>query len=357
MARLIFGISRKKRDYTDDIPSNERPTPVSDESPAELTEAPAAFGGAQPGSPGAEPKPKTGMRSGPGASEEPRGGAEETPAEETSASAADDDGYDLDAGLSDFYTRLRNRLRSYGVTSIPGFDELYGLFESFLRPAIDAAINARVKRGRSNMAELDADAYARGMGGSSYISSMKAREQDDVDSDISGLEGQYASSMSEYFYKAISAMQELEADMQKTRMNIAAQKAIAMAKLNASGGGKSGKSGKSGSGKQQTAYGHTKNGAYFDGTWYDGDFSYLSSGAGYNDYAGYLQSLTPAQRYLFFTSSQRTWRMRRWQVQYNLPQVDYMDLYSAYMPESGWADGFTSVPKGGGRPKWPNELY
>lgn len=349
---MIFGFSRKKRELVDDIPSDERPEAAEQGSKPDpvrerAEDAPAAFGGAPEGSSGAEGYGKRGAPS----AEQSASAPEQEPREE---GAEPEDDYDLDAGLSDFYTRLRNRLRSYGITSIPAFSELYGLFESFLRPAIDAAINARVRRGRSNMAELDADAYARGMGGSSYITSMKAREQDDVDSDISGLEGQYAASMSEYFYKALSAMQELEADMQKTRMNIASQQAMLNARLNAQGGSGGG-SGRSGSGSRPKAWGHNKNGAYFDGKWYDGDFSYLSSGAGYNDYEAYLKGLSPAERYLFFTSDQRAWRMRRWQVQYNMTEIDYMDLYSAYMPKGG-RPGLTP-PKGGGGPKWPNMLY
>ena len=242
------------------------------------------------------------------------------------------------------------------MSNIPSFNELYGLFESFLRPSIEEAISARNRRGRQNMAELDADAYARGMGGSSYLSSVKARERANAAADITALEGKYTSSMAEYLYKAISSMQQMEAEMRKTQMTIAAEKAQLNAKLRAEAklqeerlkaqaalaNGKSGKSGKSGrsgktgkSGKDSdtgSKWGHTSKGAWFDGVWYDGDFSYLKKKYGYDDYAGYLGSLTPSERYLFFTSSSREWRMRRWQVQYNLPQVDYMDLYSSYMP-------------------------
>lgn len=366
MARLIsrFGL-RKRREYTDDIPVNERREAALGGYPE--AQDPAAVGGAFAGSPEeAAPKPAYVPRSGAADSQTdsvteestaPQSGSADAAPQEASAQSGTE--YDLDAGLSELYTNLYNKLRSYGVTSIPSFDALFGLFESFLRPSIDAAIAARMKRGRTNMAELDADAYARGMGGSSYISSMRSREQDDVDSDILGLEGQYAASMSEYLYKALNAMQELEADFRKTQMNIAAQRELTRMQINAAnarasahGSGKG--SGKS-SGKSTAAYGHTKNGAYFDGTWYDGDFSYLQSNATYNDYAGYLRSLTPAQRYLFFTSDQRTWRMRRWQVQYNLPQIDYLDLYSEYMT-SGSVPSIPKPPKGV-RPKWPNMLY
>lgn len=292
-------------------------------------------------------------------------GTQQTAVTETTS----DNDYDFDKSLSEFYTQLYNKLRSYGITSIPTFDSLYGLFASFLRPAIDSAIAARNARGRQNMAELDADAYARGMGGSSYISSMKAREQDDVNSDIISLEGQYSASMSEYLYKALSSMQQIESEMERTRMTIAAQQAAALARASASGGGSGrsgrsgGSSGKSSSGKSGSSskYGHNSKGAYFDGVWYSGNFSYLKSNASYNDYANYLNGLSASERYLFFTSNQRTWRMRRWQVQYNMPEIDYNDLYAAYMTTGGSSGGgggsYVHYGPGGNNPRWTATPY
>ena len=103
---------------------------------------------------------------------------------------------------------------------------------------------------------------------------------------------------------------------------------------------------------QQSGYGHNNSGAWFDGAWYDGDFSYLENPAGYNDYASYIESLTPGQVYLLFTSSKREWRMRRWQMQYNLPRVDYEELYSTYFVFPG-----TGGAAGGGDANWREMLY
>lgn len=287
----------------------------------------------------------------------PRGGSSQSGSSSSSGSASSNGsgsssgssgGYSGD--FSAFYDKLAGKLRSYGVTGIPSYSELYSLFASFLRPSVDAAITARQKQGRTNAAELDADAYARGMGGSSYLTSMKAREQDAAASDIAALEGRYTASMAEYLYKAVSAMQQLESEMAKTRMQLAAQKQIAYAKLSAQeraaalkNSGKSGKSGRSSKEEETAHWGHNSKGAYFDGKWYEGDFSYLKKKYSYSDYAGYLNTLSAAERYLFFTSNSREWRIRRWQVQYNLAEVDYNDLYSAYMPKSGGAR-----PGGGG---------
>lgn len=277
-------------------------------------------------------------------------------------------GYDIDRGLSELYDALHDKLKSYGITSIPSFEALYGLFESFLRPSVDEAIKARDRRARESMAETDADAYARGMGSSSYISSMKNRQREAADTDVIKLEGEYSSAMAEYLYKALSAMQQMESELERTRMTLAAQREAALisAAARASSGSKSssgsGRSGRAkstgGSGSSAKAetdevpYGHNKNGAYFDGKWYNGDYSYLSSNATYNQYASYLKGLSSSERYLFFTSDQRTWRLRRWQVQYNLPQSDYNDLYSEFM--TGGSSSGSAVYYGptGGVERW-----
>lgn len=267
---------------------------------------------------------------------------------------AGESGYDFDSSFSEFYDRLLKKLNSYGITGIPGFDELYGLIESFLRPAIDAAIAERNRAGRKNLAELDADAYARGMGGSSYLSSVKAREQDAAASDVMALEGKYTQAVGEYLYKALSEMQKLEADISKLRMSLAASSGRSSGR---SAGGSSADSVSSGNGENDlrinselgyVPYGHDKRGAFFDGVWYDGDFSYFEKSYNYSDYANYLEGLTPSERYLFFTSNSNEWRRRRWQVQYNLPQVDYLDLVARFM-RSGVSGG---SPGGNGGSKW-----
>ena len=328
------------------LPANERPVYENDERPFSLR---GEGGGAE------QNTPRTGLHNGQSdeAQQPPAGAvtpdnadAPELPAESGRNAPTV---YDLDEGLTQYYDRLYERLQAYGVTSIPTLEALYGLFESFLRPSIEEAIRQRRRQGETNMAELDADAYSRGMGGSSFLSSVKAREQDDIADDVMGLEAKYSANMAEYLYKALTAMQELEASLAKTAMQYAGS----------SGSGRSGYgSGRSGSSASASAsaeeggygYGHTKNGAYFDGVWYEGDFSYLENPSLYNDYARYIAGLTPGQVYLLFTSNKREWRMRRWQMQYNLPQVDYNELYDTYfvLPTGGG---------GGGSTTWQQMLY
>ncbi len=338
----------KPRDRWDDVPPNERPVPVADGGPgvprmsADSPKAEATH--AYPKEPDKPEKPGVPKR------DEPGDGADDAgEAQESGGSHAG-----FESLYSDFYDRLYDALRSYGVTNIPAFNELYGLLESFLRPAIDAAIAGRERQARANMAELDADAYARGMGGSSYLSSVKAREQDAAASDVIALEGKYSAAMGEYLYKALAAMQDMEKAFRLAEMSLSASS------HSGSGGHGSGGHGGGGEGGGEDGrlhsdlgyvpYGHTSEGAYFDGVWYDGDFSYLEKPYTYSDYLKYLNTLSPRELDLFFHSDERQWRVKRWQLQYNLAQVDYLDLVARF--------GSIRIPGGpGGGSPWTQELY
>ncbi len=384
MAGFIYKIrNRRQKDHVDDVPGGERPrydtdsggsfAPAGSPSPElmrptagkrrELPSYPSGkglrrgapkLGYASPDETASEPVNASEGAPKPYSYAQPKSGAlpKEAPAETGNGSdSAADSGeteYDTSAAISDFYNKLYNKLRAYGIADIPSFSELYGLFESFLRPAIDAAIAQRQKTGRANKAELDADAYARGMGGSSYLSSMKARENDNAAADVAALEGKYSASMAEYLYKAVETMQKIESELAKTRMTIAAARASTGRSGRKSSKGKSNKTETPSGQGSRMPYGHNKNGSYFDGAWYDGDFSYLDKDYTYVDYARYLNGLSPSERYLFFTSNNREWRIRRWQVQYNLPQVDYWDLYDRFMPHQTTGGGEESMHVQGG---------
>ena len=58
----------------------------------------------------------------------------------------------------------------------PSRAEIQADVAASLRPATDQAIETRRAQGESNMAELDADAASRGMGASTYGTSVKQRE-------------------------------------------------------------------------------------------------------------------------------------------------------------------------------------
>ena len=104
----------------------------------------------------------------------------------------------------DVYQALLNTL-SLPQISNQEFDAqgLYELLTTILRPAIDQAIAGRIGQSEANIAELEADAFSRGMGGSTYLSSMHQRELMAAQSDISELESQYASAIAQQLYNAM----------------------------------------------------------------------------------------------------------------------------------------------------------
>lgn len=118
---------------------------------------------------------------------------------------------------------------------------------SWLRPAYEQAVLKREERTRAIGAELDADAIARGMGTSTYVTDVKARQLSDEAEDILSLESEYGAKLME----EVSAMEEndrqraLETDMFNTeraqqayeKAFAAAQKLYAAYRTGGSGGG------------------------------------------------------------------------------------------------------------------------
>lgn len=119
--------------------------------------------------------------------------------------------------FEDYYDRLIETLESYGVKmTLPTLDELYGQLEAFLRPSADAAIRERKAYGETALAELDADAYARGMGNSSYLTNMKYREYEDIARDIAELEAKYDAEAAEYLYDITSEINDIQLKFAET---------------------------------------------------------------------------------------------------------------------------------------------
>lgn len=69
---------------------------------------------------------------------------------------------------------------------------------AWLRPGYDQAIANRQTQTQTNKANLDADAIARGMGASTYVTDVKNRQQNAEASDIAALEADYGSALAKY---------------------------------------------------------------------------------------------------------------------------------------------------------------
>ena len=66
-----------------------------------------------------------------------------------------------------------------------------------LRPYYDAAAQERQATALQNRAELDADAYSRGMGSSTWLTDKKSRESMAAASDIASINAQYGAALSQ----------------------------------------------------------------------------------------------------------------------------------------------------------------
>ena len=171
----------------------------------------------------------------------------------------------------------------------PDYDSLVELFEAYLRPTYDRAIENRQAAAQTSMAELDADAYSRGMGASTFVSSMREREQDDMNSDIAMLETEYASALSERLYEAMAAYSKLklEADIYN------AENALSASSTGRSTGSSSGR----GSGKTASAG---------SGTGMSGKVKF-----GFDECKSLLGKFSTSERYDFFMSGDPYWKQMR----------------------------------------------
>lgn len=120
------------------------------------------------------------------------------------------------AGLGRFMEQLQGMLNSPGISYTPQSESaLRAQLANALRPQVDAAIEARREMTRENTAALDVDAWARGMGKSTYLTDVKERQMDDEADDIARMEQEYASTLASLLMDAFQQERQrtLEAEM------------------------------------------------------------------------------------------------------------------------------------------------
>lgn len=265
-------------------------------------------------------------------------------------------------GFDDYYNRLVSTLKNYGVSmTLPSLDEIRAQLTAFLRPSVDAAIEARKDRGETVMAELDADAYSRGMGGSSYLSSMKSREQSGVSSDIASMESNYSSTIAQYLYNASNELQSIQAkfaqmalenaneqkrqkqqqafEMQKLRAQQAHDEKMRRLALQSKGGSTGGANAGKGSSRSSKGGSSNQTGAGERGFT---DKEYLDNYTGYSVFVG---SLSESDRNNLFNGKNAYWAELREEMMTNLTPALYQKLISAYAPKTGGGKGPGAAPR------------
>ncbi len=270
----------------------------------------------------------------------PRGGYSSGSGPASASGSAGSAGYEA-GSFDDYYNRLISALHSYGISmSLPTLDELYSQLSAFLRPSVDAAIENRRRYGDTAMAELDADAYSRGMGGSSYLSSMKNREQDSIARDIAQLESGYTSTLAEYLFNASKELQSIQAQFAAMQL----QHSYDMQKLYAqqhyqqqhssSGGSSHSVGAQAGGGSAQTG----------ENPYTDEEYA-----ANYSAYMVYFECISERERYDAFHSNLGYWAEIREDMRRCLTEEAYEQLRALYDPSysgSGHHSGRGSRPDG-----------
>lgn len=221
-----------------------------------------------------------------------------------------------------YYNAIRNSLSVPTVTvKAPSAGEVKDMWSGVLRPSADAAIERRNRAAEREMAEIDADAVSRGMGQSSYVTSVKARQMEEAQDDISDIEAQYGAALAEKIYDTLYKYDQMSLNAQQynAEAHAAAQKtALSMASdwynqylsqqnaaIAAAAKGGSSKSSKGGSGSKKSS---------------------LSR----EDYTEYVRNLTAEQRRQLFSSENSYWSSRREEIYSALGKTLYDSLKKKY---------------------------
>lgn len=214
----------------------------------------------------------------------------------------------------------------------PSRAEIQADVAASLRPATDQAIETRRAQGESNMAELDADAASRGMGASTYVTSVKQREMASTERDVALLESNYAAALAERVasYLQYYANLSLQAQMQNAQMQYNAQNAAASLasqwyaayqSANAAGSAASTVKRSAGSAKDDTAY-----------------FSMTPS-----EYEDFVMRMGQEDRILLFSSDATRWKESREELYDALGSSGYASLKAKAMPTQSRILGRTGV--------------
>ncbi len=103
------------------------------------------------------------------------------------------------------------------------------MIAEWLRPSYDQAIARRRERTEQYNANLDADAWSRGMGSSTYVTDVKGRNYGDESRDIGTLESSYGSALAQNLLEALQKQdaQKLEVErFNAEQINEARQRAL-----------------------------------------------------------------------------------------------------------------------------------
>ena len=223
--------------------------------------------------------------------------------------------------FTSYYQTILGAISTPGVSvRVPSRYQIAKDYETMLRPGVDLAITRRRARGEEALAEADADAASRGMLGSTYVTSVKEREGDDVEGDISMMEAHYTGTLAERIAAALEAYTSLELQAASTNAQMAAAASSTAAGIAAQWYPSS----LMGAARTTTAKSSGGSGAR--------QTQAASARLTQQDYLDYVAALSGAQRTALFQSSDPYWQVRREELSSAFGAQAFNVLQSAYAP-------------------------
>ena len=213
--------------------------------------------------------------------------------------------------------------------NIPSEDAVRQQWQDALRPSLDGAISRRQSAGQSIRAELDADAVSRGMGSSTYVSSLKERESAEAQIDIDALQAQYGATLAERIATSLQAYEQMRLNAQQ--YNLQAQAAAQQAALNLAGSWYSDYVAQQNALAQLQAKSYQSSTSSSRGSSGSSSGTKASSSLSADDYLTYVENLSSGQRKLLFSSGQSYWKVRREELEAALGTNTYQILRNRYL--------------------------
>lgn len=130
----------------------------------------------------------------------------------------------MSESFESFYEKTKEQYAPTLITYAPeDMDALRERIESYLRPAYEKALKKQEQQAALYNGQLDADAWSRGMGASTYVSDLKYRRQNQLLENRGDIEASYGAALAEQLFKAWET--QLGYRMEAEKFNAQAQNA------------------------------------------------------------------------------------------------------------------------------------
>lgn len=258
----------------------------------------------------------------------------------TSSSGGAAEAQEFDEILNEMMEQFSPELIDYRPTDEQTLAEQIALW---LRPVYAQSISERERQTERYNAELDADALARGMGSSTYVSDMKNRNFGYEAQDIVEIESEYGATLAKYLFDAMEADRERQLEVETFNANAkneaydraySAAESLYAAYLenreqsNSRGG--SGGSGSSGARTQSTSSSSPSYNAKDRAqAFYEMAYDNIPA-TSYENCEAYLSGLTPKERKSVYTATSGKYLRIRAELQRSLSKREYNQLKNRY---------------------------